>query len=493
MEKLLQFQGVCKQFPGVQALADVNIDLYPGEVHVIVGENGAGKSTLMKVLSGAYQSDGGQVIFMGKPIGKNSPKISAELGIRMIYQELSLVPQLSVAANIFLGHELKKGIFVDDGAQMERASEILKEIGVDIDPATKVESLGVGSRQMVEIAKALSQNTKVLVFDEPTSSLSDREIADLFAMILRLKAKGVGMFYISHRLEEISQIGDRVSVMRDGRHIETKKIAQVSMEGLIESIAGRKIENLYPHTKKSVGELLFESEKLSGDGFENVSISVHRGEIVGLFGLVGAGRSEFARACMGIDPQKSGSVMIKKTPLPPNKIGAAGKVGLCLLPEDRKSDGLALNLSIKENMEICSLQKISNHGLIDQKSEAQAVKNYMNQLAIASAGMDKSVGYLSGGTQQKVVLAKWLMSDCDMFIFDEPTRGIDVGAKSSIYSLMDQLAGKGCGVLMISSDMGELLGMSDRVYVMSGGSVVGQLSSEQATQKNVLTLAFSNV
>ena len=469
------------------------MDLYPGEVHILVGENGAGKSTLMKVLSGAYTATSGELIFEGKRIEKNSPHISEALGISMIYQELNLVPELSIASNIFLGHELKKGCFVDTRAQEKRASELLNEIGIQVDPRTLVKNLGVGTQQMVEIAKALSKKAKVIVFDEPTSSLTDSEIQELFGIIRLLRERGVGMFYISHRLEELFKIGDRVTVLRDGRHILTDTIDHMTMESVIENIAGRKIENLFPHVRKEAGEPLLEIKSLSGDKFQNVSMTVHAGEIVGVSGLVGAGRTETARAAFGIDSYASGEVYVCGKKLVKHNPERANKLGMCLLPEDRKLEGLALSLSIRENTVISSLHALNPTGIINDAKERREVQKSIDELEIATSTMDKLAKFLSGGTQQKVVIAKWLMSQSKVFIFDEPTRGIDVGAKSSIYQLMDDLVGRGAAILMISSDLTEIMGMSDRIYVMSGGTVVGELDQRQATQNEILQLAFSNV
>ena len=492
-EKILEFRHVGKTFPGVVALEDINVDLYPGEVHILVGENGAGKSTLMKVLSGAYTATSGELIFQGRRVEKNSPQISAELGISMIYQELNLVPELSIAANIFLGHELKNGPFVDAKAQERRAAELLKEIGIEVDSRTVVKNLGIGTRQMVEIAKALSRNAKVIVFDEPTSSLTDSEIAELFQIIRLLRERGVGMFYISHRLEELFQIGDRVSVLRDGRHILTDSIANLNMETLIENIAGRRIDNLFPHVRKPAGEAALEIRNLSGEKFRDVNLTVRAGEIVGVAGLVGAGRSETARAAFGIDRYTAGEVRVRGQALRRGSPMRANRLGMCLLPEDRKVEGLALPLSIRENMVVSSLRALNPSGLVSAAREREQVGGYVESLEIATSSMDKLVQFLSGGTQQKVVIAKWLLSQSQVFIFDEPTRGIDVGAKSSVYRLMDELVGRGAAILMISSDLTEILGMSDRIYVMSGGAVVGEMDREGATQQEILHLAFSNV
>lgn len=493
MEKLLEFRNISKYFPGVRALDNVSFDLEPGEVHVIVGENGAGKSTLMKVLSGAYTADSGEIIIEGKKIEKNSPKISESLGISMIYQELNLVPELSIASNIFLGHEIKKGPFVDMKAQHDKANELLADVGINIDSNTLVKNLGVGTQQMVEIVKALSKNAKVIVFDEPTSSLAESEIRELFRIIALLKSRGVGMFYISHRLEELFEIGNRVTVMRDGKHILTDDIKNMTMALVIEGIAGRTIENIYPHTKKQPGEVMFEVRNLTGEKFKNVSLKVHAGEILGISGLVGAGRSETVRAAFGIDKYASGEVYVMGKKIPPSKPESAVKMGLCLLPEDRKVEGLALSLNIRENSVISSLKLLFPSGMIKHKKEKELMQGYIDKLEIATSTQEKLVKFLSGGTQQKVVIAKWLMSKSRVFIFDEPTRGIDVGAKSSIYELMDQLVSEGAAIIMISSDLPEVLGMSDRVAVMSGGELVGEMDIEEADQTKVLHMAFSNV
>lgn len=493
MEKLLEFRNISKYFPGVKALDDVSFDLYPGEVHVIVGENGAGKSTLMKVLSGAYTADSGQIVLEGKPLEKNSPKISEEMGISMIYQELNLVPELSISSNVFLGHEIKKGIFVDKKAQKKKADELLGDVGIHVDSNTLVKNLGVGTQQMVEIVKALSKNAKIIVFDEPTSSLTESEIRELFRIIELLKGRGVGMFYISHRLEELFEIGNRVTVMRDGKHILTDDIKNLSMSQIIEGIAGRTIENLYPHTKKERGEVLFEIKDLCGENFTNVSMEVHAGEIVGVSGLVGAGRTETVRAAFGIDKYTSGEVRVLGKKVPPGRPDMAAKMGLCLLPEDRKVEGLALSLNIRENSVISSLKLLYPNGIIKDKLEQEKVESYIDKLEIATSTQEKLAKFLSGGTQQKVVIAKWLMSQSKVFIFDEPTRGIDVGAKSSIYELMDQLVGEGAAILMISSDLPEVFGMSDRILVMSGGELVGDVDKNETDQNAVLHLAFSNV
>lgn len=491
MQNLVEFRHITKRFPGVLALDDINIELKPGEVHVLIGENGAGKSTLMKVLSGAYKQDEGELLIDGKVVEKNSPIISSSLGIGMIYQELNLIPELSIMKNIFLGNEKKKGIFDDKKYMYQKSKEYLSMLHLDIDPNTLVKNLGVGTQQMVEIAKAISKNSKVLVLDEPTSSLTDSEIKELFSIIKMLKEKGVGMFYISHRLEELYEVGDRVTIMRDGTKVGTYDLNEIKMDEMIEKIAGRKIENLYPRNRIKHGDCVLEVKNLTGKGFENISLKVYSGEIAGLSGLVGAGRTELARAIFGIDNYTSGEIFVNGVKINKNSTGEAVKAGIGLLPEDRKIQGLALKKNIRENMVITVLSSLGKKGVVNLKKEKEVCQKYVDELEIATPTIEKLAGFLSGGTQQKVVIAKWLMANLKLFIFDEPTRGIDVGAKSEIYRLMDELVAKGAAVLMISSDLPEVLGMSDRIYVMSQGKMTGCLNHDEADQNLVLTYAYN--
>lgn len=495
MNKLLELKGISKSFPGVRALDQIQLDLEPGEVHVLIGENGAGKSTLMKIISGAYEADEGRLLVDGKEVKKNSPVISEQLGIGMIYQELNLIPELSVAQNIFLGHPLKKGFLNDDKTMNREAKTKLEQLHISLNPSRLVKSLGVGTQQMIEIVKALSREARILVFDEPASSLADAEIKELFSVIRMLKNKGIGMFYISHRLEEIFEIGDRVTIMRDGKKISSDKISDTNMNKLIEGIAGRKIENLYPHTRKNAGEVKLEIRNLTGRKFQDVPIKVRAGEIAGISGLVGAGRTEVARADFGIDGYDTGQVFLLGQPLKKNSPRLSVSKGFCLLPENRKEEGLALARSISENVIISSLDqtftvRAGGLGVVKQKEEDRIVEGYMDSLKISAPTARKLARFLSGGTQQKVVLAKWLASRCQVFIFDEPTRGIDVGAKSEIYRLMDSLVENGAAILMISSDLPEILGISDRIYVMCGGRLKGEFDVAEATQEKILHLAF---
>lgn len=492
MPPRVEFKHISKSFPGVKALTDISLTLEPGEVHVLVGENGAGKSTLMKILSGAYTADDGELWIEGKRVEKNSPAVASDLGIGMIYQELNLIPELSIARNIFMCNEIKGKlrVFNSSRAMNAEARRLMQEINLEEDPTTLVKNISVGSQQMVEIIKAISKQCKVLVFDEPTSSLTAAEIEKLFAMIRKLKEQGVGMFYISHRLEELYEIGDRVSIMRDGCLIGTHSIRELRMEQMIEQIAGRKIENLYPHTRKSPGRSVLEVSHLEGDDFHDVSLYVRAGEIVGLSGLMGAGRTELVQAIMGIDRYHAGRVLINEKPLKKNSVKKAIALGAGLLPENRKQQGLALSLSIRENAVISSLEKLNKRGIVNVKRERSAAEKYRKELSMATPSVEKVTNYLSGGTQQKVVIAKWLLADLELFIFDEPTRGIDVGAKSEIYRLMDELVERGAAILMISSDLPEILGMSDRIYVMAQGRLTGELDISEADQNKVLTLAY---
>ena len=492
MARLMEFRNVSKTFPGVRALDDVSLDLNAGEVHVIVGENGAGKSTMMKIILGVYAPDGGELLLDDVPLSKNSPKIAEKHGIAMIYQELSIIPELSVAENIFLGHEITRGLLIDRSAMNARAEELLASIGVKVSPSTLVKNLSIANQQMIEIAKALSKDAKIIVFDEPTSSLTETEIAELFRIIAALRSKGVGMFYISHRLEEIFEIGDRITIMRDGRKISTAPMASMTMDSVVEGIAGRKIENVFQRHFPAKGDVLLELKDLCGERFQHVNLDVRAGEIVGLAGLVGSGRSEVVRAAFGIDPYSSGEVLVRGERMPRLDPRHVSRAGVAFLPEDRKREGLALSLSIRENAVISALRRLNPMMVVNGRRERATVRDFVAKLGINTPTIEKLAYFLSGGTQQKVVLAKWLITEARIFIFDEPTRGIDVGSKSSIYSLMDELVGMGAGIIMISSELPEVLGMSDRIYVMAQGRIAGELDREQADHVSVIQLAFSN-
>jgi ribose transport system ATP-binding protein len=492
MGKLLEFRNVSKTFPGVKALDDVSLDLNPGEVHVVVGENGAGKSTMMKIILGVYAPDSGELLLNDVPLSRNSPKLAEKHGIAMIYQELSIIPELSVAENIFLGHEITRGVLIDRSAMNKRAGELLASIGVKVSPSTPVKNLSIANQQMIEIAKALSKDARIIVFDEPTSSLTETEITELFRIIASLRSKGVGMFYISHRLEEIFEIGDRITILRDGKKISTAPVSSMCMETVVEGIAGRKIDNVFQRHFPPKGDVLLELKDLCGERFQHVNLNVRAGEIVGLAGLVGSGRSEVVRAAFGIDPYSRGEVLVRGNRMPRGNPQRLSREGVAFLPEDRKREGLALSLSIRDNAVISALRRLNPLTVVNGRRERATVRDFVQKLGISTPTIEKLVYFLSGGTQQKVVLAKWLITQASIFIFDEPTRGIDVGSKSSIYNLMDELVGQGAAIVMISSELPEVLGMSDRIYVMAQGRIAGELDRAHADHVSVIQLAFSN-
>lgn len=492
MKELIRLEDISKSFSGVQALSDVNINLYEGEVHVLLGENGAGKSTLMKVLTGIYQPDSGSIYYEGKQVHLQNPKQAEQLGIDIIHQEFNLLLHQTVATNIFLGNEPLKGKGrIDYRKRYEESKRVLEDLEVDIDPNALVLDLGVGERQIVEIAKAVSHNAKVLIMDEPTAALTTNEIEKLFRMVDKLLKRNVGIFYISHRMEEIYRIGHRVSVLRDGRHISTSKLEDTTMDKLVQQMVGREIGNYYYRSAPQPGEEVLRLEGIrSGKRVKNGSVSLRRGEIVGIFGLMGAGRTEMVQAAYGVGPLDGGTVTLKGQPLRHHSAKESVAHGLGLVPEDRAYEGATVEMSIRENVVQASLKKLHPTGVINVAKEKKAAKDYIEKLRIATPTTEKKVRFLSGGTQQKVILAKWLCSECEVLILDEPTRGIDVGAKEEIYHIMDDLTHQGVGILMVSSDMSEVLGMSDRIYVMREGEIVKELSREEADQELVLSYAM---
>ena len=478
LEPLLQMKNITKSFPGIQALDDVCFDLYPGEVHVLVGENGAGKSTLMKVLAGAYERDAGEIYLDGELQTRWNPTIATEKGVAMVYQEFTLLPYRNVAENIFLGREkTRNGLFLDKKRMHREAAEGLEKIGVNVNTHSDIISLGVADQQMIEIVKALSMDAKILVLDEPTSALSLREIEQLFKCICILKDHGVGVIYISHRLEEIKQLGDRVTVMRDGQLIGTRSVSEMELDEIIQMMVGREIKELYPRHYTEPGDLVLKVRNIrSGKKVKNASLDLRYGEIVGLSGLVGSGRTETARAIFGLDSIESGSVEFMGKMHTHMKPPKAVDMGMGMVPEDRRGDGLFPILSMRQNLIMASLRRFFPHGLLSLKKEKEIADQYVKKFNIQPPGVDKLVQFLSGGNQQKVVLGKWLAANPRVIIIDEPTRGIDVGAKSEVHALMDQLANAGNAILMISSELPEILGMSDRIYVMHEGSVAGEFS-----------------
>ena len=499
MEKqlLLKAEGISKQFPGVQALDNVNFDLYAGEVHVLIGENGAGKSTLMKIFAGVYQPDAGNLALNGETIRFNTPLAAQEVGISTIYQEFNLIPYMNVAQNIYLGRYPKKyGLFLDHKKIHKAAKEILLSLALDIDTHTNCTDLGTGQQQMVEVAKALSMESKILIMDEPTASLTDPEIELLFATIERLKKNGIGIIYISHRLEEVQQIGDRVTVLRDGKHMGIKQKDEIEIPDLVKMMVGRDIESMYAYTndQQTFGDEALRVENLvRGKRIKNASIDVRQGEIVGLAGLVGAGRTDLARAIFGVDKFDSGKVFIYGEEVKPTSPRQMVDNGLGFIPEDRKAQGLCLILPTSENIVLANLKNLFSKFFVSLNKEKVVVEKYIQDLRIATPTHKRIARFLSGGTQQKVVLAKWLCTNSKIFIFDEPTRGIDVGAKVEIHALMRELVKNGAAILMVSSELPEILGMSDRIFVMREGSIVAEMNCKEATQENVIAYAMGGV
>jgi ribose transport system ATP-binding protein len=493
-ECTLFMAGIRKTFPGVVALDGVQFDLRRGEVHVLLGENGAGKSTLIKLLGGALKKDAGRILLDGREVDIRSPHHARELGIGIIYQELHLVPHLSAAENIFLGREpeLFPGI-IDQQELYTKAQEILDGLRLDIDAHIPVGELSVAERQMVEIAKAVSLDVRILVMDEPTSALTQSEIEQLFAMIRDLKRTGVSIVYISHRLDEIYQIGDRVTILLDGAYVGTYGISELSRAELVRLMVNREIKDHFPKVRVPQGKEKLRVDHLTRAGaLNNVSFSLFGGEVLGIAGLLGSGRTELARVIFGLDPFEAGTITVNgvvQSGLSPRR---AVKLGLGYLTEDRKTQGLILRLSVRENILLASLDRLARFGVLNPAAEATVAAKFVEDLRIKTPGIDQQVVYLSGGNQQKVVLSKWLCSEAEIFIFDEPTRGIDVGAKVEIYKLINGLTQRGAAVLMISSELPEILGMSDRILVMREGSVVALLDAAEATQEVILHHALGN-
>jgi ribose transport system ATP-binding protein len=486
---LLEMRGITKHFPGVTALDGVDFELERGEVHVILGENGAGKSTLIKMLSGAYQPDEGEILFEGEPVRVPSAAVAQGLGISTIYQEFNLVPQLTVAENVFLGHQPRRLGIVDRRRMREEARRLLERIKVRVDPDAPVSALGVAQRQMVEIAKALSLEARVLIMDEPTASLSGQEVQRLFEIVRGLKQEEVGVIFISHHLEEVTEIGDRVTVLRDGRLVGQVP-ATTDHSELVRMMVGRSIEDQFPRRRPETGDVLLEVRDLSREGvLEDVSLRVRSGEVVGIAGIVGAGRTELAHAIFGVDPVDSGEVWVDGRRMERFDPREAKNRGIGFITEDRQGQGIVPPLSVAENLVLASLGKSTSVGLINRGEQRSRARRMIEELNIRTPGPEQEVRYLSGGNQQKVVIGKWLLADSRVLIMDEPTRGIDVGAKVEIYELMNELTEQGAGILMISSDLPEVLGMSDRILVMAGGRITGELSGEEATQERVMTLA----
>jgi ribose transport system ATP-binding protein len=489
---LVRAEGISKSFSGVPALKNVQFDVRAGEVHALLGENGAGKSTLMKIISGVYTRDSGDLYINGKPIGDLTPLSAQRLGIGIIHQELNLCPHLSVAENIYLNRELSSFGITSRKRQNREAKTYLAQLQLDVDPDTPVRELPVSKQQMVEICKTLSMRAKIIIMDEPTSALTDKEIDDLFNVIRMLKAEGCGVIYISHRLEELSRIVDRVTILRDGQYIKTLNFADTTLEEIISYMVGRSLHEKFPKIAMRRGAKALEVKHLSspyGVGVKDVSFELYQGEIVAFAGLMGAGRTETARAVAGADKMSAGDVFLNGKKITIRNIRDAIKAGVYYIPEDRKRDGLCVKMTLAENITLPSLDVISHFGVISGAKETEKAVAMKDTLKIKTPSIGQYVANLSGGNQQKVVVGKWLMRDAKVVIFDEPTRGIDVASKIEIYAIINELKKQGIGVLFVSSELPEVLGMSDRVIVMCNGRITANLETKNTSQEEILTYA----
>jgi len=490
---LLEMRGMDKSFTGVHALKDISLALERGECLALVGENGAGKSTLIKILGGAHGADRGRVVIDGRQAEIADPVGSQKLGIAIIYQEFDLVPDLTVSENVFLGCEMSRNGLIQQRREQDAAAELFKRIGLEIDPSRRCSDLTLAEQQTVEIAKALNRDARIIVMDEPTAALTTQEVGALFAIIRDLKSKGIGIIYISHRLGEVFEIADRVMVLRDGEHVGTEPVGDIDKDTLIEMMVGRSLESEFPKQPAAVGQETLRVENLSrGEAVQDVSFSVRAGEVLGFAGLVGAGRTETVGLIFGADQADSGKVFVGGNEASIGGPRDAMRYGICLLTEDRKSHGLILAHSVRENFGLPNMDRFAARLFVDRKRESKAFAGYVESLRIKIADVEQAAGHLSGGNQQKVVLAKWLERNCDIIIFDEPTRGIDVGAKYEIYLLMNRLAAGGKTIIMVSSELPEILGMSDRVIVMHEGRITGEITDvDSATQEEILSLAIA--
>jgi ABC-type sugar transport system ATPase subunit len=486
----LAVHNISKSFPGVRALDNVSAEFEKGGLHALMGENGAGKSTLGKIVAGVYTPDAGTISIEGNEVRPTNPRIAQALGIALVHQELAFCPNLSVAENLLLGRAPAKSGFVDRPKLREKAQALIKEIEADIDVDVPLAQLTTGQEQMVQIAGAVGLNARIIIFDEPTSSLSVHESEHLFALIGRLKARGVTMLYVSHRMDEIFRLCDTVTVLRDGKHVATEPIAQTNRDRLIRQMVGRQVLLTRPkHLDLQPGETILKVENLTSTGkCENVSFEVRRNEIVGMAGLVGAGRTEVAKCIFGLDKQATGTVLIKGNPVKLGNVNDAMRHRIGFLPEDRKKEGLVLQLSITDNVSLPHIDHFTNFGFVDRRKEITEVEKLTKRLRVKAPSIESITAGLSGGNQQKVAIAKWMARSCELLIVDEPTRGVDVGAKAEIYQLLDEVACQGVAILMISSELPELLNLARRIIVMREGFMTGELSHEEFTQENLLHL-----
>ena len=491
---ILEMKGITKKFPGVLALNRVNLTVYAGQVLALVGENGAGKSTLMKILSGVHQMDEGEILMDGKPVQITDPLSSQLMGISIIYQELNVLDNLNIAENIFLGREQRRSrVFVDKHQMHAKARELLDEVGLNLDTNTMVRELSTAQKQMIEVAKALSFHSKIIIMDEPTSSLTETETETLFTIIRKLRDMGVAVVFISHKLAEIFAISDEVAVLRDGVSAGRMVTVDCTENDIVNAMVGRDVQNLYAKEEASIGDVVLEVRNLSTHGFlKDVSFQLRAGEILGFAGLVGAGRSEVLRAVFGIDKRESGDIYIKGQKVNIRSPQDALRYGMGFVPEDRKSQGLVLDMNVRQNTTLAALKLVANGGgFISRKLEEEMTDKFVESLEVKTPSNEQKVKNLSGGNQQKVVIAKWLANSPSILILDEPTRGIDVGAKKEIHQLMSQLAQQGVAIIMISSELPEVLGMADRIVVMHEGRIKGILPRSEADQVSIMKLAIS--
>lgn len=491
---ILEMKNISKNFSGVKALDNVTLQVKSGEVHALMGENGAGKSTLMKILMGIYSLDSGEMLMDGRPYRINNPKEAMNAGISMIHQELNPILDMSVYENIFVGRELHKGVMVDKAAELKEAQRLIDDLGIHVSPQAMLRDLSVAQCQLIEIIKAISINAKVIIMDEPTSAITDNEVSVLFSHIENLRKQGVAIIYISHRMEEIFKICDRITVMRDGQYIGTNAVENLNENQLIKMMVGREITDVFPKTKAEIGEVVLEAKNISYDNrVKNVSFSLRRGEILGIAGLVGAGRSELVEGIFGINRLSGGDVYVHSRKVSIHSPNDAIKKGLALVTEDRKGSGLNLGGSVEDNITIVAIRKLLKGGLINKENIKKASRKYIKRLKIKTPSGEQIVGSLSGGNQQKVVISKWLLAQPEIIIMDEPTRGIDVGAKRDIYLLMGELVKSGKSVIVISSEIPELMGICDRIMVMAEGEMTGVLNRDEFTQENIMTYASAIV
>lgn len=494
MQPILKLDNICKSFPGVRALYNAGLSVYPGRVMALMGENGAGKSTLMKILTGIYSKDSGSIHYQGQEVTFKNPKMSQLAGISIIHQELNIIPNLTIAENIFLGREFTNKFGGIDWKKMTTESEkLLKRLKIKHSPTTPVEQLSLGELQMIEIAKALSFDAKVIIMDEPTDALTDTETDALFNVIKELKQQNCGIVFISHRMQDIFTICDDVTVLRDGELIEERSLKKINEEQLIELMVGRKLSEQYPHIESPIGDTVLEVKNISGCGVHNASFKLHRGEILGISGLMGAGRTELMKLIYGALPKTAGEVFLKQKQLSIHSPQDGLNNGIVYISEDRKGDGLVLGMSIKENMTLTALKQLTKHYSINHKAEKMTVNDFILLFNIKTPSMDQTIGLLSGGNQQKVAIAKGLMTRPDVLILDEPTRGIDVGAKKEIYQLINKFKEEGMSIIIVSSDMPEIIGMSDRVLVMNNGEIRAEYLRNEVTQEKLLTAAITQI